>query len=300
MITYKHQEFISQALDSILDQQTSFPFEIVIGDDNSPDDTGKIAEAYALKYPGKIRYYRREPNIGMMPNFIRTLEDCRGQYIAICEGDDYWTDKNKLQRQADFLDAHPGYSMCCHNHFVLAKGELIPANKHIGEDRTVTTEGYMLKPFFHMASYFFRKDAMPHPFPDWYSKVLAGDHFLVLFVSMKGKIGYINQRMSVFRNHGSSVSFTRSALDIKENFVHHLALFDQYSGSVYHRPLQQVISRWNLVYKVYEPIGYFKKLSYLLGHLAVYGRNFRATGGPRLLAKYLVPPGLVRKIKGNK
>ncbi|MEO7924522.1 MAG: hypothetical protein ABIR30_12650, partial [Chitinophagaceae bacterium] len=189
------------------------------------------------------------------------------------------------------------------NHFVLAKGELIPANKNIDvkqEGKTVTTEEYMLNPFFHMASYFFRRDAMPQPFPGWYSNVLAGDHFLVLFVSMKGKTWYINQRMSVFRNHGSSVSFTRSALDIKENFVHHLRLFDEYSGSVYHRPLQQVISRWNLVYKVYEPVSYLKKIGYLFGHLGVYSRNFRATGRLKLLAKYLVPQGILRRVKGTK
>jgi glycosyltransferase involved in cell wall biosynthesis len=298
MITYKHQEFISQALDSILSQKTSFPFEIVIGDDGSPDDTGKIAEAYALKYPGKIRYHRRDPNIGMMPNLIMTMEDCRGQYIAICEGDDYWTDENKLQEQANFLDTHPDYSFCCHNHFVLAKGKLIPANKNIKANKTVTTEEYMLHPFFHMASYFFRTEAMPRPFPDWYRNVLAGDHFLVLFLSMKGKIGYLNQRMSVFRNHGSSVSFTRTALDLKENFVNHLELFDQYSSAAYHQPLQRVISRWDLVYKVYEPVSYLGKIGYLFRHLGVYSRNFRATGRLKLLVKYLVPQRILRKVKG--
>ena len=104
MIAYNHQEFISQALDSILQQKTNFPFEIIIGDDNSKDDTGKICRAYAAKFPGQIKYFHREKNMGMMPNMIDILNCCDGKYIALCEGDDYWTDEKKLQTQADFLE----------------------------------------------------------------------------------------------------------------------------------------------------------------------------------------------------
>jgi glycosyltransferase involved in cell wall biosynthesis len=126
MIAYNHQTYIAQALDSILAQKTNFPFEIVIGDDNSTDDTGKICQEYAIRYPGKIRYHLREKNLGMMPNFITTLYECQGTYIALCEGDDYWIDETKLQTQADFLDAHPDHSLCCHNHFLLYPEKMVP------------------------------------------------------------------------------------------------------------------------------------------------------------------------------
>jgi len=299
MIAYNHQDFIAKAIESVLIQKTNFPFELVIGDDNSRDDTGKICEEYAAKFPGKIRYYRREKNRGMMPNFIETLQSCTGEYIAICEGDDYWTDVNKLQLQADFSDTHPDYSLCCHNHSVLTKGNMIKAGRDFEDEyRTVRTEEYLLHPFFHTTSYFFRNTAIPHPFPDWYSNVLAGDHFLVLFLAMNGKIGCLNKRMSVFRNHGSSVSFTRSALDIKQNFVQHLVLFNEYSGKQYEATIHKVIRKWDILYKVYEPVGYFKKGLYLLKNTGFYLRNFRYLGGLKLFIKYLVPGPVLRLVKG--
>lgn len=298
MITYNHQAFIAQAIETIMAQKTSFPFELVIGDDNSKDDTAAICADYAARYPGRIRYVRREPNIGMMPNFITTLQACTGEYIAVCEGDDYWTDENKLQLQTDFLDAHPDYSLCCHNHEVLTKGELVKAGRDFSEPvRAVPAEEYLLHPFFHTSSYFFRKTAMPLPFPDWYQQVLAGDHFLVLFLAMKGQIGCLNKRMSVFRNHGSSVSFTRSALDIKENFVKHLVLFNQYSREKYDHVIRKVIRKWDVLYKVYEPVGYFKKLGFLFSNLGFCLRNFRYLGGLKLYIKYFIPVSLIRKLK---
>ncbi|MGQ0739701.1 MAG: glycosyltransferase family 2 protein [Bacteroidota bacterium] len=299
MIAYNHQEFIAQAIESILAQKTSFPFEIVIGDDNSKDDTGRICESYASKFPDKIKYYQREKNLGMMPNFIETLYACDGKYIAICEGDDYWTDEHKLQEQADFLEAVHDYSFCCHHHFVLAKNKLAAAGKEFEKNvRTVTTEEYLLHPFFHTTSYFFRNSAMPRPFPDWYKKVLAGDHFLVLFLSVSGKMGCLNKRMSVFRNHGSSVSFTRSALEIKQNFVYHLELFNQHSGKRFQATIRKVIRKWDLLYKVYEPVGYFRKCFYFLKNTGFYLKNFRYLGGVKLFVKYLLPGPVLRRLKG--
>jgi len=298
MIAYNQQDFIAQAIESILNQKTTFPFEIVIGDDNSKDDTGKICKHYAEKFPGKIRYCRREPNLGMMPNLIATLANCDGKYIAMCEGDDFWTDENKLQYQADFLEAHPDYSLCCHTHFVLAKNKMTPVHKDLSQNVvTVSTEQYLLHPFFHTSSYFFRNDAQPKPYPDWYNHVLAGDHFLVLFLSMKGKIGCLNKRMSVFRNHGSSVSFTRAAKEIKQNFVHHLEVFDQYSNLKFHTTIQRVIHKWNLVYKIYEPGGYFEKIIYFFKNIGFYSRNFTDVGGLKLLIKYFVPGSILRRVK---
>lgn len=299
MIAYNHQAYIAQALDSILAQKTNFPFEIVIGDDNSTDDTGRICKEYAERFPGKIRYHLREKNLGMMPNFITTLGECEGTYIALCEGDDYWIDDSKLQTQADFLDNNPDHSLCCHNHYLLIKEKLVPVGLDFPEPgRIITTEEYLIDPFFHTTSYFFRNTAMPHPFPDWYKDVLAGDHFLVLFISMKGKMTCLNKRISVFRQHGKSVSYTRTRLDIKKNFVRHLELFNEYSNGRYEKQVRKVIHTWDLLYKVYEPIGYFKKLGYFLRNTGFYLKNFRYTGGIKLLIKFIVPYSVLRKVKG--
>lgn len=298
MIAYNQEDFISEAIESILMQKTSFPVEIVIGDDHSPDKTGEICASYAAKYPDKIKYLRRDPNLGMMPNFIKTLGECEGKYIAVCEGDDFWTDENKLQQQVDFMEANRNVSLCCHNHSVFANGEMIHPNEQLAEDvKILETTDYMRDPFFHTSSYFFRREAQPAPYPDWYKDVLAGDHFLVLFLSMKGKIGYLNKRMSVFRNHGNSVSFTRKALEIKQNFVRHLEIFNEYSDRQFEAEIREVINRWNLVYQVYEPVGYLKKVSYLAQNIGFYFQNFKKVGGLKLLVKYLVPNTVLQQLK---
>ena len=115
VITYNHEKFIAQALDSVLMQETDFIYEIIVGEDCSSDQTRKIVLAYGEKYPDKVRLLLPEQNLGMMYNFITTYRACRGQYIAILEGDDYWTSDRKLQKQVDFLDSHQDCTACFHN-----------------------------------------------------------------------------------------------------------------------------------------------------------------------------------------
>ena len=108
MITYNHERFIAQAIESVLMQQTDFAVELVIGEDCSTDGTRAIVRDYGERYPERIRLLLPEHNLGMMPNFVATLKACRGQYVASVEGDDYWTDPHKLQKQVDFLESASG------------------------------------------------------------------------------------------------------------------------------------------------------------------------------------------------
>jgi glycosyltransferase involved in cell wall biosynthesis len=115
VITYNQKDYISQCIDGILMQKVSFPIEIIIGDDNSTDGTKEIVKSYAKKYPEIIRLNIREVRGSGIPgkeNFLSTLKLCTGEYISLCDGDDYWTDPLKLQKQVDFLDANPNYSIC--------------------------------------------------------------------------------------------------------------------------------------------------------------------------------------------
>lgn len=104
VITYNHEAFIGAAIESALRQKATFEYEIVIGEDCSKDGTAAICEDYARRYPDKIRYFGRKTNYGMMANAIATFRDCRGKYIAFLEGDDYWNDPEKLQKQVDLLE----------------------------------------------------------------------------------------------------------------------------------------------------------------------------------------------------
>lgn len=114
-ITYNHEKFISQALESLLMQEVNFPVEIVVGEDCSEDETALIIQNYKKTYPSLIRVITSESNVGVVENFRRTLGACKGKYVAICEGDDYWADKHKIQTQVDFLENHPEYVITYHD-----------------------------------------------------------------------------------------------------------------------------------------------------------------------------------------
>ena len=113
-ITYNHEKYIKDAITGFLMQKTDFPIEIVISDDCSTDSTLSIVQDYCRSHPDQIRLMANERNIGVVPKFSQAIGACKGKYIALCEGDDYWIDPLKLQKQVDFLEAHPECSICCH------------------------------------------------------------------------------------------------------------------------------------------------------------------------------------------
>jgi len=113
MMAYNHENYISKAIEGVLMQKTNFGFEIVIGEDCSTDKTREIILSYKKTYPGKFKLILHEKNVGAMANQNAVFSACTGKYIAMCEGDDYWTDPYKLQKQVDFLEASTDYGMVC-------------------------------------------------------------------------------------------------------------------------------------------------------------------------------------------
>lgn len=110
-VTYNQAKYIRRAIGSFLTQKTDFPFEIILADDCSTDGTSAICYEYAAKYPDVIRHIRGDYNVGGVENERRAIDAAQGEYIAVCEGDDYWTDPKKLQKQVEFLEAHSDYSV---------------------------------------------------------------------------------------------------------------------------------------------------------------------------------------------
>lgn len=139
MITYNHEKYIAEALDSILMQKTDFDFDIVIGEDCSTDATRRIVLEYSRKYPDKIKLLLHNVNVGFISNLMYVLEACTGKYVAMCEGDDYWTDPFKLQKQVDFLEANKEYILATHGYRMVRDGSVIRTidhNEFIGNNNT--------------------------------------------------------------------------------------------------------------------------------------------------------------------
>ena len=118
-IAYNLENYLAEAIESVLMQNVNFSYELVIGEDCSKDNTLQIAMDYQSRYPDRIRVLKREKNLGLTPNCVDTHNHCRGKYIALLDGDDYWTDKNKLQKQVDFMELHPEYAGCAHQSSII-------------------------------------------------------------------------------------------------------------------------------------------------------------------------------------
>ncbi len=115
-VTYNHEPYITKTIEGVLSQQINFPMEFIIAEDCSKDGTRAICNRYALQYPSLIKFITSEANVGAIENERRAMLVATGKYIAFCEGDDYWTDPLKLQKQVDFLEANPDYSVCFHRY----------------------------------------------------------------------------------------------------------------------------------------------------------------------------------------
>lgn len=199
-ITYNHEKYIITAIESILNQKVNFKYELIIGDDCSDDLTQHICNEYAQKNPDKIIVMPAIDHIGMMPNFIRTLKEANGKYIAICEGDDYWTDPYKLQKQVDSLEANPEYSLCFHNALKLYQNEeREPELFGQYEKQDYSQRDIIHEWLIPTASVVFRNVFLDRKVPEHFYTAPIGDFPLFLYLGEFGKYHYLDETMSVYR-----------------------------------------------------------------------------------------------------
>lgn len=206
MITYNHEKYIAEAIEGVLKQQTQFEFDLIIGEDGSTDGTARIIKEYANKYPNQIKARFNKPNIGMMPNMIKTLQECNGKYIALCEGDDYWTDPLKLQKQVEFLEKNPDYVVCYHDAKIVDQFGKVVADSLLSENRKVdlSSNELMKAAFTPTLSRVFRN--VVTEYPNEMLKVLNGDTFLTVLLGSYGKGKYLDQiQPAVYREHQGGV-----------------------------------------------------------------------------------------------
>lgn len=206
MITYKHEFFIREAIEGVLMQKVNFEVELIIADDCSPDQTQDVVLDYQNNHPrgSWIKYTRHELNKGMVSNFVWALRECRGKYIAICEGDDFWIDKNKLQMQFNLLEKNPKIALCCHNIFVCGDNsrKLKKYKKNYNKNQVLKYTNLLSGEFYVITlTSFFRNSITEESF-----KVIEqnpiGDFPLWVQLFELGDIYYFSKRMGVYRFNG--------------------------------------------------------------------------------------------------
>ncbi|MER2125799.1 glycosyltransferase [Solibacillus sp.] len=227
-LTYNHEKFIAEAIESFLMQKTNFKFEILIHDDASTDKTPEIIKAYALQYPELIKpVFQSENQYSKSKSFntvnLFNLTRAKGKYIAVCEGDDYWTDPDKLQKQVELMEGHPDCKLCVHGgHIVTATEKKIlyknrpsKKDKMFAADEVIEGGGGL---FLTNSMMFCTKDALETP--EFLDKAPVSDYPYVIHFALLGNVYYIDECMSAYRV-GHSSSWTTREINTLENKINH-------------------------------------------------------------------------------
>lgn len=207
ILTYNHVSFIAQAMDGALMQKAGFHYEIIAGDDHSTDGTTEILLDYQKRHPDKIRVLLATTNLGQFTgngrlNFIRLLNACRGQYIALLDGDDYWTDSAKLQRQADLMVSQPDVTLCGHHAMVLPQdGDVEPyVLPGKGRPSTFTLADVVKWNWMPTCTLMIRRE-IAGSLPEWFLRPALADWPLQVYAATRGKVAFLDLVMGCYRLH---------------------------------------------------------------------------------------------------
>jgi len=295
--TYQHASFITDCLDSTLSQETSFSIEILVGEDQSSDGTREICMAYADKYPDKIRLFLNDRDdvifIDGRPtgrvNFLNLLAESRGMFTAICEGDDYWTDKTKLERQVAILRTIPECSLVFHNALVVkenGQGENFSSDLKEG---FYDIESVISKPWFvPTQSIMFRKDLLE--LGEWARHVYNCDYAIQLMLATKYPFYYSDKIMSVYRIHAGGSGQGRKYFYHPIKVIETLSIFNCLSGFKYDQLIKQRLD--DLLSGMLDGVRYEILRSTILG-MRFWEKALT------LRFYYYVVSGILRKIKNK-
>jgi glycosyltransferase involved in cell wall biosynthesis len=241
--TYLHAKYIRQCLDGILMQKANFPFEILIGEDDSSDGNKEICIEYAKQHPGKIRLFlhKRENNIKLngKPSAkfqgLYTSYHCRGKYIAVIEGDDFWTDPQKLQKQIDYMEGNLDCSFTCHDVDIVYEDvpEVFPFQT-VWTKNIVNFEDVFKHHFIPFFSLIYRKRDVEN-LPDWMVNTIVGDIPLSLILASHGYGFYFTEKMGTKRKNPGGITQDpqRAQIDLGPNFYYIYKKVNDYTNGRY-------------------------------------------------------------------
>ena len=289
MITYNHERFISQAIISVLAQEAGFPFELVIGEDCSTDGTRKICDAFAAKHPDRIRVLPSDRNLGLLANYMRTWEACRGAYIATIDGDDFWLASDKLAAQVNVLESNPRLSICFHNACLADENGPLPdeVNDSASIPAEISFRDFVDNGLFMPTATVMFRGGLFRRLPEWMRNLPFEDWPTHVLHATRGPIAFVPQTMSAYRIHQQGVwsgldrlKQCRQSYEVRRAVCRHLGIPSS--------PVQQAI-RCELARRV-------AKEQALSGRLVAAGLWLARAWGHRARALGTAPPILQTRI----
>lgn len=222
-LTYNHEKFIRKTLEGFVNQKTNFDYNIIIHDDASTDRTQVIINEFVKKYPQKfIIIFQKENQYSKGINIINKfiLPIINSKYIAICEGDDYWCDENKIQLQVEYMENNPNCSLCVHNTLLINENgtSLKKTFNDIGKSTNISVEEIILKSICQTSSYVYRSQFKN--LPENFQVPGVGDYPLRLWLALHGYVYYIDKIMSCYRC-GAINSWSTRVRSSKDRLIKH-------------------------------------------------------------------------------
>ncbi|MGB4047490.1 MAG: glycosyltransferase [Kiritimatiellia bacterium] len=255
MTTYNHGRFIAQALDGILMQEVDFSYEIVIGEDKSTDRTREIVCEYQRKHPAKIRLRLSRENLysqGLKPG-AAVLYACRGKYIAFCEGDDYWTDPKKLQKQVAALEAKPEISACYTNAAVENEngdaqpsvwlGHKGPSSCAPKPEKTYLSQIDIIRNHSIPTCTLLARAAPLRRLPPWFFRIPTGDWGFAMILTENGPVKFMDEITAVYRRHSGGVWSVRTSLDTMVDFARRMQIYLPHAPPDVRTELKKTLSK---------------------------------------------------------
>lgn len=261
-MVYKHEAYLRQCFDGFVMQKTDFPIEILVNDDCSPDGSAKVIREYEKKYPDLFHCIYQEENQyskGKMAWWEVLFPMAKGEYIAICEGDDYWIDPYKLQKQVDFMEQHPDYVACFHNARVQYDDHVSLFNA-LDENHDPTTEDIIKRHWFIATPTLFFRNVL-HDYPEWRGEVLNGDYLLELLLAREGRFYYMDDVMAVYRQDGMGMSavLNRNKVDMVDKLIYLLERMKDYYDGEYASTFDESIRNYQAMRANYAKEIYYEQ-----------------------------------------